>query len=73
MVIDAVNRGLGVIVVDALLAGVFSLVSFVLLPALPPGAAAAALLLVPFVGLTLWAGLRQLPDLNRSEASTAQA
>jgi NHLM bacteriocin system ABC transporter ATP-binding protein len=74
MVIDAVNRALGVIVVDALLAGVFSLVSFVLLLALAPGAAGAALLLlVPFIGITAWAGLRQLPDLTRSEAYAAEA
>jgi NHLM bacteriocin system ABC transporter ATP-binding protein len=74
MVIDAVNRALGVIVVDALLAGIFSLVSFILLLALSPGAAAAAvLLLVPFVGVTVWAGMRQLPELTQSEAHTAEA
>ena len=74
MVIDVVNRALGAIVMDALLAGVFSLVSFILLLALSPGATAAAvLLLVPFVGITIWAGLRQLPALTRSEAHTAEA
>jgi NHLM bacteriocin system ABC transporter ATP-binding protein len=74
MVVDAVNRALGVIVVDGLLAGVFSLVSFILLLALAPGAAGVALLLlIPFIGVTVWAALRQLPDLTRSEASNAEA
>ncbi len=74
MVVDAVNRALGVIVIDGLLAGVFSLVSFILLLALAPGAAGVALvLLVPFIGVTAWAALRQLPDLTRSEASNAEA
>jgi len=74
MVVDAVNRTLGVIVVDALLSGVFSMVSFILLLALAPGAASVAvLLLAPFIGVMIWAGLRQLPELTKSEAKGAEA
>ena len=74
LVVDTVRRLLSVVVVDALLAGVFSLSSLICLLVLGPAVALVAILVFGlFLGASVWAGLAQTDALTESEAKTARA
>ena len=74
LVIDTVRRLLSVVVVDALIAGIFSLSSLICLLILGPGVALVAVLVFAlFLGASFWAGAAQLGALTQNEADTARA
>jgi ABC-type bacteriocin/lantibiotic exporter with double-glycine peptidase domain len=74
MVIDTVRRYLGVVVLDSLLSGVFSLASLAYLLVLAPGVALVAVVVFSlFLAVTLWTGMAQIGNLTETEEKTAKA